>query len=104
MKKSLYIATAMAGLVLMVSCAGIGTEPMGFIYTDVTGPVTACTGNGSKVGTSKATSYVGIIAVGDASIDTAKRSAGINNVTSVDIKRENILGIVATYTTTVRGN
>ena len=42
--------------------------------------------------------------MGDASIATAKKNGGITTVSSVDEKIESILGIITTYTTTVRGN
>ena len=49
-------------------------------------------------------SYLGLIAVGDCSIEKAKANGGISTISSVDIKRENILGIVTKYVTVVKGN
>jgi hypothetical protein len=56
------------------------------------------------VRTATSTTYLGLWAEGDASIDTAKKNGGITTVSSVDAKVDSILGIVTTYTTTVRGN
>lgn len=78
--------------------------PVGSVYADVTDPVAATAAAGNRVGTSQATSYLGIVALGDASVAAAKANGGISTVSSVDRKRQNILGIITTYTTTVRGN
>lgn len=59
---------------------------------------------GSKVGTAKATGYVGFFFFnGDASIKTAAKNGGITRISSVDIKRTSIAGIVVTYETIVSG-
>lgn len=82
----------------------MSTVPVGSIYADVTDPITATNSAGSRVGTSTATSYLGIVALGDASVHAAKVAGGISTVSSVDRQRKNILGIITTYTTTVHGN
>lgn len=88
---------------LLGGCAT--SAPIGAIYTDVTLPLQATSAQGgSKVGTSQCTSILAILATGDCSIEAAKAAAGITEVTSVDWKANNILGIIGTYTTTVRGN
>ena len=46
--------------------------------------------------------YLSLIHI--SSISAAKAQGGISTVSSVDVKRENILGVVSTYTTTVKGN
>lgn len=58
---------------------------------------------GSKMGTSKANSYLGLIAIGDASVDTAAKNAGITRISHVDSKKTSILGIVNTTVTIVYG-
>lgn len=68
-------------------------------------PVNA-TGNpvGSKVGTSKATGYLGVLFFNaDASIQTAAKNGGITKISTVDIKKTNVLGLVVTYETIVTG-
>ena len=47
--------------------------------------------------------YLGLIAVGDASIRTAANSAGITKIHHVDYHTTNMLGIVARITVTVYG-
>ena len=88
---------------LLGGCAT--SAPVGGIFTDITLPVQATSAQGgSKVGTSQCTSILAMLATGDCSIEAAKANGGISEVTSVDWKANNILGIIGTYTTTVRGN
>lgn len=80
--------------------------PMGVIYTKVDAP--AAVGDGpvkySKVGRAEAQSILGLVATGDASIQTAARNADIKTIKYVDYHVENILGIIGRYTTTVYGD
>ena len=78
-----------------------------FIVTScsITKPINA-TGYavGSKIGTAKATGYFGVIFIdGDASIRTAAKNGGINRISSVDLKKTSLLGIIVTYETIVSG-
>lgn len=99
-------------LVLLVSVSflvlGCATPyPYGALYTGIKSPVAVGGGDVStysKIGTAISTSYLGLIATGDASIETAKSNGGITNVKYVDYKAENILGLIGTYTTTVYGD
>ena len=71
----------------------------------LTGPV-AATSNpiGSKVGTAKATGYLGFLFFDqDASIRTAAKNGGITKISTVDIKTSTILNILVTYETIVTG-
>lgn len=97
----LFVCTAIAA-VIMTSCApgGLG----GSIYTNVKSPVTATSNsNSTKVGMSKATGILGLVATGDASIDKACRQAGITKIHHVDQKFVSILGIYASYKVYVYG-
>lgn len=68
-------------------------------------PVTATSNPvGTKVGTAKATGFLYILFFdADASIQTAAKNGGITQISTVDIKQTNILGIVITYETIVTG-
>jgi len=68
-------------------------------------PVTATSNPvGSKVGTAEATVYLGVFTFDqDASIRTAAKNGGITKISTVDIKRKDVLGIVITYETIVTG-
>lgn len=92
MRNSL-IAFVAAGLLFLSSCSIIV-------------PV-AATSNpvGTKVGTSKATVYLGVFAFDqDASIQTAAKNGGIKTISTVDMKQGNVLGLIWTYETIVTGN
>lgn len=101
--KKLLVVMALACFVLG-GCASY--MPLGVIYTGVQGPMAA--GGGavkySKVGKSEAQSVLGIIATGDASIQTAVKNGGITTIKYVDYHVENILGVIGKYTTTVYGD
>ena len=88
--KVLLITLATAGM--MASCS-------------LTLPVTATSNPvGSKVGTSSGTGYLGVLFFGaDASIQTAAKNAGITKISTVDLKRSDILGLITTYETIVTG-
>jgi len=91
--------------VVLSSCAASVTSPaMGQLYTNLKAPF-AVTSNSvsTKVGTGEVTSILGLIATGDASIQTATKSAGITKIHHIDVECTNILGIFATYTVYVYG-
>jgi len=69
-------------------------------------PVTATSNAvGMKVGTSKATGYLGILFFGqDASVQKAAKNGGITKISTVDIKHTSILGLLVTYETIVTGD
>lgn len=93
------------GLVLMLSGCGVTSAPiMGAFYTDVTSGQEV-TGNrlAQKVGRSKASGFLGLVATGDASYQTAAKNGGITRITHVDVHNHSILGIITTYETIVYG-
>lgn len=60
---------------------------------------------GSKVGTAKATGYLGVLFFNaDASIQAAAKNGGITKISTVDLKQTSILGIIVTYETIVTGD
>lgn len=96
------IAPAVA--VVLTGCAYAVTPVFGAIYYKVQAPVTATNETSvTKTGRACAESILGIVGIGDASIDAAKRAGGITTVTSVDVESKNILFVYATYCTIVRG-
>lgn len=101
MKKLLIL---LSSSMLLCSCGGVANQPMGLVYANVSDPIAATTSSGARTGVATATSYLGLVAIGDSSISAAKAQGGISTVSSVDVKRENILGVVSKYTTTVKGN
>ncbi len=105
MKKNITLAVLL--LTTMVLAAGCATPfPYGVLYTGIKSPIAVGDGtiSYSKVGTAVSNSYFGLVATGDASIETAKANGDIRTIKYVDYKAENILGIIGTYTTTVYGD
>lgn len=100
MKK--ILAAAFAALLL----SGCVKSPLvGGLYTDVKDGL-AVTGNAgsSKVGTAEAKSYLGLVALGDASIQTAAREAGITRIHHVDYQAKSYVGLYTIYTVIVYGD
>lgn len=92
MKKVKTIFALLAVVAMMSSCS-------------LTLPV-AATSNpvGTKVGTAKATGFLGILFFNaDASIRTAAKNGGITKISTVDIKQGNVLNLIVTYETIVTG-
>lgn len=88
---------------LLTGC--VKSPLVGGIYTDVKDGM-AVTGNAgsSKVGTAEAKGYLGIVAVGDASIQAAAREAGITRIHHVDYQAKSYVGIYTCYTVIVYGD
>lgn len=58
----------------------------------------------SKTGSSCAVNILGLVALGDATIEGAKNDSGIKKVVSVDYNYENILGFYGKTCVVVNGN
>ncbi len=101
----LGLLLAAGGLMLVnAGCMYVASPAVGFIYTDVKGPIGATSATAAtKEGTACAQSILGWVATGDASIAAAKASGGITEVSSVDHHTTNILGIIGTFCTVVKG-
>ena len=100
MKK--FLAAAFVAL----ACAGCVKSPVvGGIYTDVKDGL-AVTGNAgsSKVGTAEVKGYVSLVALGDASIQTAARDAGITRIHHLDYQAKSYVGVYTIYTVIVYGD
>lgn len=109
MKKLIGCSFA-AGLAVMLSgCTMVAPPPQGgalngWIYTDVSAPLWVTTNPGNtKSGTGSATSILGLVATGDASVQAAASSAGITKIHHVDYSVRDILHLWAKYTVTVYG-
>ena len=104
MNKVKFLTIAVVITLMFSSCATVKSPLMGMLYTDVKSPVTATSNtNSSKVGTASATSILGIVAMGDASIDAAAKNAGITKIHHVDEHATSFLGIFSTYQVLVYG-
>jgi len=92
-------------LAFAVSGCAVAASPVGnAMVTTVKGPIAATTGTDtSKTGTACAKNFLGVVANGDASIDSAKKQGGIRSVTSVDHETFTVLSVYSSFCTVVRG-
>ena len=97
------VAAVMLSGCAMTSAQGPMTPASGFLYSDVKGPFIAGEGAATKTGTSKCMSVLGLVALGDASLETAMKNGQIKKINHVDYHNFNILGIFAELTVTVYG-
>lgn len=97
----------LSGLIILAALfTGCATQvPVGFILIDNTLPLQVgdAAAKCTKTGTAMSKSYIGMIAVGDCSIDAAAKNGGITKINHVDWKVKNTLGFIGEYTTTVYG-
>jgi len=105
MKRFFPIVALVAAGVLSGCAAGSMRSPVnGFLYTKAkTGEAGAGEIRSSKVGRACASSILGLIGTGDASISEAAREGGIETISHVDAEVQNVLGIYAKYCTLVYG-
>jgi len=104
MKTLKTIALASVAACMLSGCAIVKSPLTGFIYTDMKSPLMATSNsNSSKVGMASAQSILGIVATGDASIETAAKSAGITKIHHIDEHSYSVIGIIAKYEVIVYG-
>lgn len=103
--KKLFFGVACLATLALSSCSVVSSGAgMGMIYTDVKeGAIATSNTLGSKVGTGHETGVLGLISIGDASIQTAAKSAGIKKISHVDVQKMSVLGIFAKYDIFVYG-
>ncbi len=102
--KSLSVIFISATAAVLAGCATASAPVNGVFYSSVKGGILATEAyGGSARGEACATSILGAIATGDASIDAAKKNGGIAQVVAVDHSSESILGFYAKYCTIVYG-
>lgn len=103
--RKLTLSLLACGALALASCSTIATRSgVGVLYTGVTeGEMVTSNTVGTKVGTSSSIGVLGLVSIGDASIQTAANSAGIKKVSHVDAKKTSILGLFAKYELIVYG-
>ena len=103
--KSCYLIQALGavGVFMLLGCAT--PVPIGTLYTRVKFPVTATSNSSasSKTGEAECISVLAWVAIGDCSIEAAKKNGGITKVNNVDWDANNILGIYGSYKVIVSG-
>ena len=100
-------------LVLSVGCgAGYYRTPVqpggGWMFARVEGPISTNFDGGASVtmksGEATVENILGLIAIGDASLQGAAKNGGVSNIRYADYKFENILGVYSKFTTVVYGD
>lgn len=100
--KITIVATAIAAL---GGCASVASPTSGGLFTSVSGPIASGTAtDASRTGSACAINVLGIVAVGNATIDAAKKNGNITNVASVDHDSLTVLGLFGKFCTVVKGN
>ncbi len=103
-KKLIASGLVAAALLGLGGCAGVYSPAAGSIWTDTKFGSTATTAAAAnKTGKACATSYFGMVALGDASVATAKANGGITTVSSVD-HTANWMVVFGTFCTVVKGS
>jgi len=103
-KSILITILAVSTLLATTGCGFVADGPFGWMYTDHT--VSVATGNattGSKVGKACIRSFLGMISIGNGSIEKAMEDGGINEIFTVNIENMSILGSYTSQCTVVRG-
>ncbi len=100
--KLMALLGLLAFVPMFMGCAT--AYPVGSLYTEVKLPVAVeSDARALKTGTAECMSILGLIATGDASLNTAMRNGNITKVSHVDWEARNILGIIGNYKLTVYG-
>mgnify|MGYP001567326605 CR=1 FL=1 len=105
LKKGWVLMCLGSQVVLFFGCAtGMRAPINGFGFSDLYyGMAISSNQAGNRVGEACSKSFAGIIAVGDSSIEAARRNGGITMISSVDEHMNSFLGIFAKYCVVVRG-
>ena len=100
------VLVAVFAAVFLSGCAASMSPVTGFMYTNVSGPLTATAAPEApaRVGRASVRSILGILATGDASIQAAARNGGIREIHYVDYESQSFFGVVAEFTVVVYGN
>jgi hypothetical protein len=105
MKRTAPVFVALLSAVLLSGCVPVRTPVIGLLFTDVQGPIDTEGTIGSKRGEACATSILGIIGTGNASIEKAASNGGIERITNVDHRSTIfLLGIYGEFCTIVYGS
>jgi len=107
--KQIKVALALVGITAaafsLAACQIVASPMAGTTFNETKyGNIATAETATTKEGKACATSILGWIAQGDASIVAAKASGGITKVTSVDHYAKSILGIYGEWCTIVKGS
>ncbi|QWR78789.1 TRL-like family protein [Candidatus Magnetomonas plexicatena] len=103
-KRTLVVLGLMVLMLFTASCGFVADGPFGWVYTDNKVPVAIGPAlSGAKAGQACIHSFFGAVAIGDASIETAMKAAGIKTVYTINKANLNIFGTYTRQCTIVAG-
>jgi TRL-like protein family len=101
----LTLAAVSVACLTLAGCMIVQTPAIGIIFTEVKyGDFATTSTAATKEGKACASSILGWVATGDASVTAAKAAGGITNVSAIDHTAHNILGIIGEWCTVVKGS
>ena len=109
MRRVVAVAVACCMIVAFAGCAfyDAPVKPPQGAFTSIQAPVSTdfneATQKGTQQGMSASHSVLGLIAWGDASVDTAAENGNVSSINYVDYRFLSVLGIYTKYTTVVHG-
>ncbi|WP_265390832.1 TRL-like family protein [Leptospira kanakyensis] len=91
-------------LTLTSSCASSGFGTQGLLYEDQRISMMETGNPATREGIACAKSYLGLVALGDASVEIAQKNGNIREITSIELETFNFFGIYAKLCTVTKGN
>jgi len=105
----MFLMPILAAALLLTGCAAgwgpqVGTQAL--LFSDYSAPVSVAHSEAgfTKVGTAEYVNVLGLVAVGDASIQAAMKCGGLTRVHHVDYRSFNVLGVYHKMTVYVYGD
>ncbi|TGL44222.1 TRL-like family protein [Leptospira perdikensis] len=100
--------TLLSGLIccqlFSFSCASSGFGTQGLLYEDQRISMMETGLSASKEGIACAKSYLGLLALGDSSVEISQKNGNIKEITSIELETYNFFGIYAKLCTVTKGN
>lgn len=103
--KSLFIKLVVPVMLIAggpIACTS-GFGPQGGLFTSTTLGVYGTKASAPKSGSACSASYLGLVAVGDGSVEEAAANGQISEVTAIDLESFSVLFVYARLCTVVRG-
>ena len=102
--KKILLSLSCVAMLGLASCSTVMGGAGALVSVVTTGQTATSNPVGTKVGTSEAFGILGLVNVGNASIQKAARDGGITKISHVDVKTLGVLGIYTQYKTIVYGD
>ncbi|WP_265350561.1 TRL-like family protein [Leptospira soteropolitanensis] len=103
-KPHLFPNLCFLNIFLCLSCASSGFGTQGLLYENQKISMMETGTPASKEGVACAKSYLGLLALGDASVEASQKNGNIREITSIELETYNFLGIYAKLCAITKGN